>query len=127
MLRNPIFFSEEKEQKCQGTKGSKYVVPLVNVSQCSRAAKCLFAAVVSLVGGCLLMLLLEKTSKDSGMGQRIYSSFNNVLMPKYIWYVASVNFKQLSLGRNKFSDLHLLKYNPELSCSAGHKIRQIHK
>lgn len=36
---------------------------------------------------------------------------------RFIWYVASVNFKQLSLGRNKFSDLHLLKYNPELSCS----------
>lgn len=58
------FFSEKKEQKCQSTEGSKYVVPLVNVSQCSRVAKCLFAAAVSPVGGCLLLLLLEKTSKD---------------------------------------------------------------
>lgn len=90
----------------------------------------MFAVVVSLVGVCLLLLVLGKKNLkgQSGKGQRIYSSFNNVLISiKYIWYVASVNFKQLSLGRNKFSDLHLLKCNPELSCSTGHKISQIHK
>lgn len=75
----------------------------------------------------LIVAVVRKTLKgQSGKGQRIYSTFNNVLMSiKSIWYVASVNFQQLSLGRNKFSDLHLRKYNPELSCSAGHKIKQI--
>lgn len=58
------FCGEEKEQKYQSPKGSKYIVPLVNVSQCSTVAKCVFAAAVSLVGSCLLLLLLEKPSKD---------------------------------------------------------------
>lgn len=86
-----LFFPEEKEQKWQSTESSKCVVPLVNDSLFQDSK--LFVCSCGFPGRRLLVAGLRKILKgQSRKGQRIYSSLNNALMSKYIWYVGSINF-----------------------------------